>query len=154
MLRLVGDMKGGDGFDGEDEYARFRRRQRIHRIHLVGNAETHRQLNRQEAQFLQRRLARLSKLAERIGSAEAFNERRPVDGSHGLHEVFEDRPARRIEHLAQRLGGFARRPSEVVRPRLFDSAAYLLCNLDPAAKEFHWRQRCRTCPEGLTRHRL
>ena len=36
LPRLVGDMKGGDGFDGEDEYARFRRRQRIHRMHLVG----------------------------------------------------------------------------------------------------------------------
>ena len=38
MLRLVGDMKGGDGFDIDDEYARFRRRQRIHRMHLVGYA--------------------------------------------------------------------------------------------------------------------
>ena len=36
MLRLVGDMKGGDGFDVDDEYARLRRRQRIHRMHLVG----------------------------------------------------------------------------------------------------------------------
>ena len=36
--RLVGDMKGGDGFDVDDEYARFRRRQRIHRMHLVGYA--------------------------------------------------------------------------------------------------------------------
>ena len=36
LLRLVGDMKGGDGFDVEDEYDRFRRRQRIHRMHLVG----------------------------------------------------------------------------------------------------------------------
>ena len=36
MPRLVGDMKGGDGFDVDDEYARFRRRQRIHRMHLVG----------------------------------------------------------------------------------------------------------------------
>ena len=35
----------------------------------------------------------MSKLAERGGSAEALNERRPVDGSHGLHEVSEDRPA-------------------------------------------------------------
>ena len=130
-----------DEFDFDDEYNQYRRRQRIHRMHLVGNAETHRQLNRQEAQFLQRRLARLSKLAERIGSAEAFNERRPVDGSHGLHEVFEDRPARRIEHLAQRLGGFARRPSEVVRPRLFDSAADLLRDLDSTAKELNRRQR-------------
>ena len=34
--RLLGDMKGGDGFDVEDEYDRFRRRQRIHRMHLVG----------------------------------------------------------------------------------------------------------------------
>ena len=33
---MVGDMKGEDGFDVEDEYARFRRRQRIHRMHLVG----------------------------------------------------------------------------------------------------------------------
>ena len=31
-------VKGGDGFDGDDEYARFRRRQRIHRMHLVGYA--------------------------------------------------------------------------------------------------------------------
>ena len=38
MPRLVGDMKGGDGFDVDDEYARFRRRQRIHRMHLVGYA--------------------------------------------------------------------------------------------------------------------
>ena len=38
LPRLVGDMKGGDGFDVEDEYARFRRRQRIHRMHLVGYA--------------------------------------------------------------------------------------------------------------------
>ena len=36
LPRLVGEMKGGDGFDVEDEYTRFRRRQRIHRMHLVG----------------------------------------------------------------------------------------------------------------------
>ena len=36
MLRLVGDMKGGDGFDVDGEYAQFRRRQRIHLMHLVG----------------------------------------------------------------------------------------------------------------------
>ena len=37
LPRLVGEMvKGGDGFDVEDEYARFRRRQRINRMHLVG----------------------------------------------------------------------------------------------------------------------
>ena len=36
MPRLVGDMKGRDGFDVEVEYDRFRRRQRIHRMHLVG----------------------------------------------------------------------------------------------------------------------
>ena len=37
LPRLAGAMvKGGDGFDVEDEYARFRRRQRIHRMHLVG----------------------------------------------------------------------------------------------------------------------
>ena len=39
LPRLVGEMvKGGDGFDVEDEYARFRRRQRIHWMHLVGYA--------------------------------------------------------------------------------------------------------------------
>ena len=37
LPRLAGAMvKGGDGFDVEDEYARFRRRLRIHRMHLVG----------------------------------------------------------------------------------------------------------------------
>ena len=39
MPRLVGEMvKGGDGFDVDDEYDRFRRRQCIHRMHLVGYA--------------------------------------------------------------------------------------------------------------------
>ena len=37
LPRLAGAMvKGGDGFDVDDEYTRFRRRQRIHRMHLVG----------------------------------------------------------------------------------------------------------------------
>ena len=36
LPRLVGDMKGGDGFEVDEEYDRFRRRQRIHRMHLVG----------------------------------------------------------------------------------------------------------------------
>ena len=39
LPRLAGAMvKGGDGFDDDDEYDRFRRRQRIHRMHLVGYA--------------------------------------------------------------------------------------------------------------------
>ena len=38
LPRLVGEMKGGDGFDVDDEYERFRRRQRIHRMYLVGYA--------------------------------------------------------------------------------------------------------------------
>ena len=38
LPRLVGDMKGGDGFDVVDEYLRYRRRQRIHRSHLIGYA--------------------------------------------------------------------------------------------------------------------
>ena len=39
LPRLAGAMvKGGDGFDVDDEYDRFRRRQRIHRMHLVGYA--------------------------------------------------------------------------------------------------------------------
>ena len=29
-------VRGGDGFDGDDEYARLLRRQRIYRMHLVG----------------------------------------------------------------------------------------------------------------------
>ena len=34
---MVGEIvKGGNGFEVDDEYARFRRRQRIHRRHLVG----------------------------------------------------------------------------------------------------------------------
>ena len=76
-------------------------------IRLVADAEARRKLNHQEAQFLQRRFAFLSKLAERGGSAEAFDEPSPVDNPYGFDEVFEDWPAHRIEYLAQWLGGFA-----------------------------------------------